>query len=369
MQRCLRWLRVLLPLHPHGYRRYVARMEEIASGRRRFFPWHKRKETLRPDFRAAKSALERAKRLVTRNVRAAANALGRGVRVLRRYPLDSETLYQWAHEAVNDPSPLGGLSALTAAVKVDWLLRRLLVRLEQARERLLVSNFRLVFHELLRFRTRGMERADLFQEGFLGLHRAVFRFDPTRLTKFSTYATYWIRQAIRKALIDRSALIRVPQAIQDALRKPETRLPKEVAYRVQRIMRETVSISAGDDDPEGRRMSETLGDPGLHPVEKLYTEAIPSSVSQALEFLDPREREVIRRRFGIGGEQIQTLDEIGTSFHLSRERIRQLEAEALARLRSSGELREAYEDLALVERTASLDRKPRGGASYDGQQG
>ncbi|MGH9361689.1 MAG: sigma-70 family RNA polymerase sigma factor, partial [Thermoanaerobaculia bacterium] len=218
--------------------------------------------------------------------------------------------------------------------------------MEEARDRLVLPNFRLVLKEVFRYQPVGMKRSDLFQEGILGLHRAVFRFDPTRLTRFSTYATYWIRQAIRKALIDRSRLIRVPQAVQEELRNPDTHLSSEEVERVNRLMRETVSISAGDDDDgDDRRTTGMLGDDGLRADDGLRTGAIPSAVSAALGRLDTREREVIRRRFGLEGEHVQTLEEIGSILHLSRERIRQIEAEALDKMSRSHALQEVYEHL------------------------
>jgi RNA polymerase primary sigma factor len=114
---------------------------------------------------------------------------------------------------------------------------------------------------------------------------------------------------------------------------------------VHRIMRETVSISSGDEDDDDRRTFDMLGDPQSKADEKLHTGAIPSAVARAMTTLDSREREVIRRRFGLEGEHIQTLEEIGSSLHLSRERIRQIEAEALNKMSRSQVLQDVYDHL------------------------
>ena len=121
-----------------------------------------------------------------------------------------------------------------------------------------------------------MRRSDLFQEGILGLHKAVFRFDATRGIRFSTYATYWIRQAIRKALIDKARLIRVPQAIQEELRKEENKLNPSEADRVRRIMSETVLFSAGESDESDERLRRLADLVSRYcPVDSLVKTAVP----------------------------------------------------------------------------------------------
>ena len=126
---------------------------------------------------------------------------------------------------------------------------------------LVLPNFRLVLKEVFRYHPLGMRHSDLFQEGVLGLHKAVFRYDPTRATRFSTYATYWIRQSIRKALIDKSRMIRVPQAVQEQLRKSDSTLSARETDRVRRIMSETMLFSAGESEEGAERNSFVVRDP------------------------------------------------------------------------------------------------------------
>lgn len=346
VQSGFRRLEKLLPQTLGGYERYLQRMAEVQAGSVVSTAWFSLVERLPHDRLAALKHMEKAERLARRSPRRAEKALLEGAQILRRYKLDPETRFQWSRAAAAAADPAGPLGQLELPRKALRILKRTLRIMEEARDQLVLPNFRLILKEVFRYQPIGMKRSDLFQEGILGLHRAVFRFDPGRLTRFSTYATYWIRQAIRKALIDRSRLIRVPQAVQQELRNPDTHLPREEVQRVHRIMRETVSISAGDDDDaETRRAEDILGDHGKLVSEKLHTGTIPRAVSRAMTFLDSREREVIRRRYGLDGEQIQTLEEIGSSLHLSRERIRQIESEALSKMSRSQVLQDVYENL------------------------
>jgi len=227
------------------------------------------------------------------------------------------------------------------------LINRLVTRVELARDQLVLPNFRLILKDALRYNPLGMRRSDLFQEGILGLHRAVFRYDPDRKTRFSTYATYWIRQAIRKALIDRSRLIRIPQAVQEELRNPQTKMRPEEVRRIRTVMSDTVSMSAREeDDPRDRVSFEAVRATAPALTEEFHTGVIPEAIDEALRRLNTREREVLRRRFGIGGDRVQTLEEIGVAMHLSRERIRQIEREALAKMKRQDGLQAVYEEMA-----------------------
>jgi RNA polymerase sigma factor (sigma-70 family) len=346
IQNGFRRLTKLLPETVGGYRRYLQQMAEVNSGSVTFVAWFPFREGIVEDLLKATKKLTFAERLARRSPKRAEQVLIQGIKILKKYPLDPETRFQWSRTVVRHSLDHGALRDLPRTLKALGILRRTIEIMEAARDRLVLPNFRLILKEVFRYQPSGMKRSDLFQEGILGLHRAVFRFDPSRLTRFSTYATYWIRQAIRKALIDRSRLIRVPQAVQEELRNPDTHLSTEEIQRVRRIMRETVSISAGDDDdPEDRISLEMISDRNGTLDEKLHTGAIPVAVSRAMALLDSREREVIRRRFGLEGEHLQTLEEIGSSLHLSRERIRQIETEALKKMRRIQTLQDVYDDL------------------------
>jgi RNA polymerase primary sigma factor len=346
---CLKRLARLLPRHPLGYRRFIARMGEVTGGGGLMFSWLSLRERMAADLAQARKALERAEALARRTPGKATKALEEGVKVLLTYTLDPETVYQWAREVSASGQMLGPLGELERTKKVARLLPRVVQVLEKERDALVLPNFRLVLKEVFRYHPQGMRRSDLFQEGILGLHKAVFRFDAGREIRFSTYATYWIRQSIRKALIDKSRLIRVPQAIQEELRKEHSALQPSEMDRVRRIMSETVLFSAGESDDSDDRFSFEVKDPSTPELgENLHTRKIPQVVSQALRKLTTRERDVVQRRFGLGGERPQTLEEIGSLLNLSRERIRQIEREALERMRRYRDLSEVYQDLDLV---------------------
>ncbi|MGQ9589106.1 MAG: sigma-70 family RNA polymerase sigma factor [Planctomycetota bacterium] len=350
----LRRLAWLVPNHPAGYRRFLARLEEVSSGGTIMFTWLALKERMEADLALAARALDRARAALRASATRALRHYAEGVRVLVKYPLDPETLYQWAREVRGELASTGPLGALPRFARIDRILGRVLRSLEKERDRLVLPNFRLVLKEVFRYHPTGMKRSDLFQEGILGLHKAVFRFDAARSIRFSTYATYWIRQSIRKSLIDKSRMIRVPQAIQEELRKADPALKPGEAERVRRIMSDTVLFSSGESDDSSDRFSFEVKDPSTPELgESLHLERVPQLVNEALRGLSSRERDVVQRRFGLGGERPQTLEEIGVHLNLSRERIRQIEQEALARMRNLQELQDVYEDLDSADVTAA----------------
>ena len=358
IMRVLRLLAELLPRDPVGYRRFLARMSEVAEGGALMFTWLSLKKQIEADRAKAVRAFERAESLADDEPGKAMKAYERGVKVLRTYPLDPETVYQWSRDVVASRQDRGALGRTERGRKLRRLLERLVERLERERENMVLPNFRLVLKEVFRYHPTGMRRSDVFQEGILGLQKAVFRYDATRGIRFSTYATYWIRQSIRKALIDKARMIRVPQAIQEELRKEQSRLRENEADRVRRILSETVLFSAGESDDTDDRFSFDVRDssPPSGFVQDLHTGRIPRAVGEALGELSLRERDVVQRRFGLAGERPQTLEEIGTHLNLSRERIRQIEREALERLRDFNDLAEVYEDLDAVEVTVASAR-------------
>jgi RNA polymerase primary sigma factor len=245
-------------------------------------------------------------------------------------------------------------------IKIDELkekwsrIAKARILISEAKDTLINHNLRLVINIAKRYIGRGLSLLDLIQEGNIGLMRAIDKFDYTRGFKFSTYATWWIRQAVTRALMDQAKTIRVPVHMMDfyskvsrasrALRQELGREPskEEIAKRLEvsrekieevfRAIQDTIALQTpvGDD---GTTIEEFISDKdSTTPFSDTERINVTERILKVLNTLTPREAEIIRRRFGIGFEKDQTLEELGRHFSITRERVRQIEYKALRKL-------------------------------------
>lgn len=250
-----------------------------------------------------------------------------------------------------------GFSPLLSAEEEVYYGRLCQAGDEAARARMIESNLRLVVKISRRYINRGLAFLDLIEEGNLGLIRAVEKFDPERGFRFSTYATWWIRQTIERAIMNQTRTIRLPvhvlkeinvyqraaKQLAQQLDHPPTMdeiaekvdVPVEDVKRLLNLEDRVASVDAPlDSDPERSLIDTLADDKAADPADTLQNEKVLRYIDDWLGMLTEKQREVVERRFGLKGRDISTLEQVGMDVGVTRERVRQIQVEALQRLRS-----------------------------------
>ena len=292
--------------------------------------------------------------------------------------LDEEALTkeQYFDDATDDSvrmylREIGKIPLLNSEEEFE-LAQRVLKGEKKAKDKMAEANMRLVVSIAKRYSGRGLDFLDLIQEGNTGLLRAVEKFDPDKGFKFSTYATWWIRQAITRAIADQARTIRIPVHMVETINKllrtqrrmtqefnRETTIeelaeelemtPEKIEY-VIKIKQDITSLDAGigrDGDEEDSTLSDFVEDEdSITPEESAATQLLKEQVKEVLSSLSDREQKIIRMRFGLDNGKNHTLEEVGQEFAVTRERIRQIEAKALVKLRKHKDAKKLHEYLS-----------------------